>query len=220
MTSRVYIVPTTQMKKYLTGDLKDSIEYILNSMYEGDIKMLADKYNRMMQVLIGNFDTLKKKHIDDLALVYKYIANWNMYYDNALLYKMLDDTVDDEFVAASYFRSRLGSELELSTNEWQALLEEAYEQTKSIRKTVMCYKQVFEDLYAEGAVEPLDVENDKMMSMFYWHLKEKHTRGKIGGKAGKEITIDGVTYKTKKEAAEALGTSRSQIDRMLKKQAQ
>ena len=61
----------------------------------------------------------------------------------------------------------------------------------------------------------MDVENDKMMSMFYWHFKEKHTRGK----AGKEITIDGVTYKTKKEAAEALGTSRSQIDRILKKQA-
>ena len=219
-TSRVYIVPTTQMKKYLTGDLKDSIEYILNSMYEGDIKMLADKYNRMMQVLIGNFDTLKKKHIDDLALVYKYIANWNMYYDNAVLYKMLDEAADDELIAAAYMRSRLGSELDMTTKEWQSLLEEAYDKTKSIRKTVMCYKQVFEDLYAESGVEPLDVENDKMMSMFYWHLKEKHTRwksgGKIGGKAGKEIMIDGVTYKTKKEAAEALGISRQMLDRRLK----
>ena len=143
-----------------------------------------------------------------------------MYYDNAVLYKMLDDTVDDEFVAAAYFRSRLGSELELSTKEWQSLLEEAYEKTKSIRKTVMCYKQVFEDLYAESGVEPLDVENDKMMSMFYWHLKEKHTRGKIGGKIvgklGKEVTINGVTYKTKKEAADALGISRQMLDRRLK----
>ena len=88
----------------------------------------------------------------------------------------------------------------------------------------MCYKQVFEDLYAESGVEPLDVENDKMMSMFYWHLKEKHTRwksggkigGKIGGKSGKEISIDGVTYKTKKEAADALGISRQMLDRRLK----
>ena len=75
---------------------------------------------------------------------------------------------------------------------------------------------MFNDLYDDMGVETMDVENDDMMSMFYSYLKEHHTKGKIGGKAGKEITIDGVTYKTKKEAAEALGISRQMLDRRLK----
>ena len=221
---RVYIVPTSQMLKYMTGDTKDKIESILNYMYEGDKDRLVEKYNYVMQTIISNCDTLKKKHIDDLALVYKYINNWNQYVDNAIIYKMLDDSVDDEFIAAAYFRYMWDDKLDVTDKQWHDMLEESYDKTRNVRKVVNTYKYVFNDLYDEMGVEAMDVENDEMMSMFYSYLKEHHTKGKAGGKiggktggkAGKEITIDGVTYKTKKEAAEALGISRQMLDRRLK----
>ena len=133
---------------------------------------------------------------------------------------MLDDSVDDEFIAAAYFRYMWDDKLDVTDKQWHDMLEESYDKTRNVRKVVNTYKYVFNDLYDEMGVEAMDVENDEMMSMFYSYLKEHHTNGKIGGKLGKEVTIDGVTYKTKKEAAEKLGTSRSQIDRMLKRQAQ
>ena len=40
-----------------------------------------------------------------------------------------------------------------------------------------------------------------------------HNRGKIGGKSGKQCTIDGVTYNTKQEAYKKLG--RRYVDRYL-----
>ena len=51
------------------------------------------------------------------------------------------------------------------------------------------------------------------MDKTYTHLYNGHNRGKIGGKSGKQCTIDGVTYNTKQEAYKKLG--RRYVDRYL-----
>ena len=211
---KLYIDTTNnKIMHFLTGDLKQTIEKILNLLDKHN----GGKYESFIDIIVNvikDKGSISKIDIKHLYCLLDLNFKWNDYYDNAFVYVMQNNNWDDFKITAALVRSMYN---DVNKVCWEEISDEMYGKVCNVRKTLN-YAKYVEDIIKVKFENPnkVNIENDDITAMIYTYLVNNHTKGKKSGKKGKQIIIKGVTYNTVSDAAEALGVSRKTIYKWMK----
>lgn len=210
-TNKLYIdVNNNNIRHYLTGNLKDVIEGILNLLDKNN----EGKYKSFINIIVNvikDKGSITKNDINHIYNIINLNYKWNKYFDNGFIYVMRDNSWNDCKITAALVRSMYNN---INKEQWKEMADEMYEEIHNVRNTLDYIK------YVDGIIDielenpnKLIVENDDITSTIYTYLVENHTRGKKGGK---KIEFEGKIYNSITEAVEITGKSRSTIKRHMK----
>lgn len=208
----IYIKPNSNLLKVTTGNLLDILSNIFNYIKRNNGE-IEDMFNDTIRDIIKKKDNITKKDLENLSTYYWLKENWEKFYNSAFIVAMKYENWDDNRLAASFIRSIYNDKMKKC--DWQILADEVYIKIKNIKKIYDMFITDEDKKKLEECCDYFNVPCDDITMMIYEYLVNKHSRGKISGKKGKPIVIDGVTYNTVSDAAKALNTSRSQIYRMI-----
>lgn len=218
-----YFKPDEQMKKVLTGDVKERIESIYNYLvkyYFNDPLLALEEFRKFIRNRLYMNETIKKSDFTNYDEILKMKAKWDDAMDAGLITLLMKDT-DIEKLSAAF--TRMLYKEGMTDKQWQKIVDESYDRLKYMKRIVYEYIDVLEDeLYRE--VLPLDYICDRATEKIYTYIHNKHNRGKIGGKIGgkkkgknqKKVIVKGKEFESVNAAAEYYGVTRMTINRWLK----
>lgn len=210
-----YLKVDEQMKKILTGDAKDRIESVYNKlvvMNLGDNETALSDFREFIRAKIRMEETIKKSDFTKFDTILELKSKWDNAMDAGLITLMMKD-VDLMAISAGY-TSKIYKE-GMTDEDWKHIVEETYTKLKYIKSIVEEYKFLLEE-ETEKEVENLGYKNDDKTRKFYTYLYNKHTRGKIGGKKTKQVTVKSQTFDSVDSAAKYFNVSRMTINRWVK----
>lgn len=208
---KLYIDTTNnKIMHFLTGDLKQTIENILNLLD----KYNGGKYESFIDIIVNvikDKGSISKIDIKHLYCLLDLNFKWNDYYDNAFVYVMQNNNWDDFKITAALVRSMYN---DVNKVCWEEISDEMYGKVCNVRKTLN-YAKYVEDIIKVKFENPnkLNIENDDITAMIYTYLVNNHTKSK---NRCKKIEFEGKVYNSIKEAEEITGKSRSTIKRHMK----
>ena len=208
---KLYIDTTNnKIMHFLTGDLKQTIENILNLLDKHN----GGKYESFIDIIVNvikDKGSISKIDIKHLYCLLDLNFKWNDYYDNAFVYVMQNNNWDDFKITAALVRSMYN---DVNKVCWEEISDEMYVKVCNVRKTLN-YAKYVEDIIKVEFENPnkLNIENDDITAMIYTYLVNNHTKSK---NRCKKIEFEGKVYNSIKEAEEITGKSRSTIKRHMK----
>ena len=208
---KLYIDTTNnKIMHFLTGDLKQTIENILNLLDKHN----GGKYESFIDIIVNvikDKGSITKIDIKHLYCLLDLNFKWNDYYDNAFVYVMQNNNWDDFKITAALVRSMYN---DVNKVCWKEISDEMYGKVCNVRKTLN-YAKYVEDIIKVEFENPnkLNIENDDITAMIYTYLVNNHTKSK---NRCKKIEFEGKVYNSIKEAEEITGKSRSTIKRHMK----
>ena len=209
----LWIKPTEEFNKVVTGDLKAVIEDIINRIYKGNDRnkeKTAVEFKSAIQDIVRRTGGITKADIVQYDEFLVLIDNYGQYIDREFLENMTGDAWNPFKDAARYTRS-----LYNETIDWKTAAKEVYGNLKRLSKIVLNYLDVF--MFQPKVTDKMEIPDDDITRMIEEYLKKTYIRKK---KKGGPIIVDGVRYGSIKEAMHKTGLSRSTIWRKVKQSAQ
>lgn len=210
----LWIKPTKEFKKIITGDIVDNLEFIVNTLHDRYQDKTKDMFIKLISDIIERKETITKKDIDNIAQVMRWEINWNKYYNNVFILAMLNKEWTDKKITAAYIRSIYNDKM--NTTEWHDLTKEAFQKIHDYRRIVSEYYYIICEL--PMSTDKLDIEYDDTMKMIWDYIDVCLGNGIGKGKGrSKSVTYNGVTYSSVSEMAKALHCSRKHCYELLKR---
>lgn len=209
----LWIKPTEEFNKVVTGDLKAVIEDIINRLYNKNDKdrgKTAAEFKSIVQEVVRRTGGITKADIVEYDEFLALIANYGQYIDGEFLENMTKDDWNPFKEAARYTRS-----LYNETIDWKTAAKEVYGNLKRLAGIVYDYLDVF--MFQPKVEDKMVIPDDEITQMIEEFLRKTYSRKK---KKGGPVVVDGVRYKSIKEAMYKTGFSRSTIWRKMKQSAQ
>lgn len=205
----LWIKPTEEFNKVVTGDLKAVIEKIINRLYnshDNNKEKTAADFKSVIQEIVKRTGSIKKADIIEYAEFLDIIDNYSRYIDSEFLENMTKDDWNPFKEAARYTRA-----LYNETIDWKTAANEVYINLKRLLGIVYDYLDVF--MFQPKTVKKIDIPEDEITHMIEDYLRKTFIRKK---KKGEPVIVDGVRYGSIKVAMHKTGLSRSTIWRKLK----
>ena len=209
----LWIKPTEEFNKVVTGDLKAVIEDIINRIFkqnDRDRGKTESEFKSAIQEIVRRTGGITKADIVQYDEFLVLIANYGQYIDREFLENMTKDDWNPFEDAARYTRS-----LYNETIDWKTAAREVYGNLKRLAGIVYDYLDVF--MFEPKVTDTMDIPNDDITRMIEEYLKKIYIRKK---KKGGPVIVDSVRYGSIKEAMHKTGLSRSTIWRKVKQSAQ
>ena len=200
----------------MTGDAESRINSLFNSIVAfnlGDVDTSLNDLREFLYYKLNSEESIKKSDIVRFDEMLKMKLKWDNTMNTGLI-KLLMDDFDIEKMSAGYV-AKIYKE-EMTQSDVRAIADETYNKIKYLKTIIDEYKDFFIDELSHD-VEKLDYKMNNITEKVYTYLHNKHNRGKIGGKKSKKnntksITINGITYKSKKEAMDKLKIGRKKLE--------
>ena len=209
----LWVKPTEEFNKVVTGDLKAVIEDIINRIYKQNDKnkeKTEAEFKSIVQEFVRRTGGITKADIVQYDEFLVLIDNYGQYIDVEFLENMTKDDWNPFKDAARYTRS-----LYNETIDWKNAAREVYGNLKRLSRIVYNYLDVF--MFQQKVTDKMEIPDDEITRMIEEYLRKTYIREK---KKGGPVIVDGVRYGSIKEAMHKTGLSRSTIWRKMKQSAQ
>ena len=209
----LWIKPTEEFNKVVTGDLKSVIEDIINRLYNSngrDKDKTEAEFKSAIQEIVRRTGGITKSDIVEYDEFLELIAYYGQYIDREFLENMTKDDWNPFKEAARYTRSIYNERI-----DWKIASKEVYGNLKRLSGIVYDYLDVF--MFQPKMTDKMDIPDDEITQMIEEYLKQTYIRNK---KKGGPVVVDGIRYKSIKEAMNKTGLSRSTIWRKMNQSAQ
>jgi hypothetical protein len=209
--NHLWIDANEKLLKVCTGNLIEMMTYIFNSLFKeyNDIEEVKNVWNNICLKIINKKGSVTKKDIENIQSLYYLLNNWDKIYNKNIISAMQYDNWDDIKLATVYMRNVYNNSNPLSEKSLFDLADETYGKIKNLHSMFDMYKDIILNLQTD---DDFNVENDEITQKIYNYLHGKHNMKN----RCKEVVINGIKYKSIKEASEKLGISRQSIYKKLK----
>lgn len=210
---KLWIKPTADFNKVVTGNLKEVLEDIINRLYKDnkyDKEKTESDFKSIIQKIVRRKGAISKVDIVNYDKFMELLASFNEYIDNEFLERMANYDWDLVKEAARYTRSLYNNQI-----DWKAAAVEVIDNLGELSEIVSDNIEHF--WVKEEVKKKMDIPNDDITKEIEDYLTSYLTRKK---KKGSAVVVDGIRYTSIADAIEKTGLSRTTIWRKVKRAAE